>query len=332
MQSIQSFLPLLSSPRKIVILTHYRPDGDAIGSSLALYHYLKKKGHQVTAVVPNEIPPFLLWMPGVRSMLNFEQKPGEVRQAMSAADIIFGLDFNAFHRANTAGAAMEESKATKVMIDHHLFPSEGWDYGISLPEKSSTCEMVYDFIRMNGDGALIDKDIATCIYTGTMTDTGSFRFPATTASVHLMIADLLTRGMKHTEIHEAVNDSWTPNRMRFLGYVLTEKMELLPQWKTGLIAISKKDMQLFHLGPGDTEGLVNYPLSISDIRFSVLVTEKNEDIRLSFRSKGDFDVNSFARTYFNGGGHFNASGGRSLKSFSETIAHFKEILSDIHPR
>jgi phosphoesterase RecJ-like protein len=220
----------------------------------------------------------------------------------------------------------------KILIDHHMFPADVWTYGVSIPEKSSTCEMVYDFITLAGDNNLIDKDIAACIYTGIMTDTGSFRFPITTAHVHDIIADLKNKGLEHSRIHEEVYDTWSARRMQFVGYVLMEKMEIMPKFGAGLIALSKKDMSLFGVRSGDTEGLVNYPLSVKGIRFATLITERADEIKLSFRSKGNFDVNDFARTYFSGGGHFNASGGRSKESFSDTIAYFKKILSDIHPR
>ncbi len=332
MKPIQSLLPLLEVPRNIVITTHYKPDGDAVGSLLALYHYLTRKQHRVTAVVPSEVPRFLDWMPGTDAIINYESATSRTQAAIKEADIIFCLDFNVFTRVQKMEASLSEAGAVKVVIDHHMFPAPVWDYGVSEPDKSSTCEMVYDFIRQSGDLEMIDPDIAACLYTGVMTDTGSFRFPATTASVHDMVAELKRRGLEHTHIHEAVYDSWSVDRMRFIGYMLIERMEIFPQWQAGLVTVARKDLQLFSLGPGDTEGLVNYPLSIGGIRFATLITERGDDIRLSFRSKGDFDVNAFAREYFNGGGHFNASGGRSSQSFSDTIAHFKKILSDIHPR
>lgn len=332
MQPIQSFIPLLETPKNIVITTHYKPDGDAIGSILAMYHYLTRKGHKAMPVVPSEVPPFLNWMPGTEAIVNYESNIALVQKALQEAEIIICLDFNAFSRVQHMEPFLANAGATKVMIDHHMYPAPVWDYGTSEPDKSSTCEMVFDFIRNNGDLEMIDPDIAACLYTGTMTDTGSFRFAATTASVHDMIAELKRRGLEHTHIHEAVYDSWSVDRMRFIGFMLIERMEIFPQWNAGLITVSRKDLQRFSLGPGDTEGLVNYPLSIAGIRFSTLISERGDDIRLSFRSKGDFDVNSFAREHFNGGGHFNASGGRSSQSFSDTIAYFKKILSDIHPR
>ena len=332
MRPIQDAFPLLQSPKKIFITTHHKPDGDAIGSMLGLCHYLTKKGHHVTPVSPGEIPEFLAWMPGVDLMLNYEALPNESLAALSEADLIFCVDFNDYSRTKHLEQPLAAATQPKILIDHHLFPKPVWDYGMSIPEKSSTCEMVYDFINLCNDNALIDLDIATCLYTGLMTDTGSFKFPITTASVHTMAADLKRRGLDHTRIHEEVYDSWSEGRMRFLGYVLIEKMEVFHKYNSALIALSRKDLNLFKAQNGDTEGLVNYPLSITGIKFATLITERSDEVKMSFRSKGDFDVSKFAREHFEGGGHFNASGGRTKLSFIETIAYFKKILSDIHPR
>jgi bifunctional oligoribonuclease and PAP phosphatase NrnA len=332
MYPIQDAFSLLQAPKKIFITSHHKPDGDAIGSMLGLYHYLTKKGHRVTPVSPSEIPDFLRWMPGTANMLNYEEQPKESLEALTGSDIIFCLDFNDFSRTKHLTRQLEEATQPKILIDHHLFPAPVWNYGMSIPEKSSTCEMVYDFINLCGDNRLIDADTAACLYTGLMTDTGSFKFPVTTASVHAMAADLKHRGLDHTRIHEEVYDSWSESRMRFLGYVLIEKMEIFHKYNAGLIVLSRKDLNLFRVQNGDTEGLVNYPLSISGIKFATLITERCDEVKLSFRSKGNFDVSAFARQYFEGGGHFNASGGRTKTSFVDTIAYFKKILSDIHPQ
>jgi bifunctional oligoribonuclease and PAP phosphatase NrnA len=332
MRPIQDAFPLLQAPKKIFITTHHKPDGDAIGSMLGLYHYLTKKGHKVTAVSPGEIPDFLEWMPGVNTMLNYEAQPKEAQEALTGADLIFCLDFNDYSRTKHLEQPLADATQPKILIDHHLFPKPYWDYGMSIPEKSSTAEMVYDFIKLSGDHALLDLDIAACLYTGVMTDTGSFKFPVTTASVHAMAADLKRLGLDHTRIHEEVYDSWSEGRMRFLGYVLIEKMEVFRKYNSALISLSRKDLNLFNAQNGDTEGLVNYPLSIAGIKFATLITERNDEVKLSFRSKGNFDVSTFARQYFDGGGHFNASGGRTKTTFIDTIVYFKKILSDIHPQ
>ena len=332
MRAIQDAFPLLQTPKKIFITTHHKPDGDAIGSMLALCHYLVKKGHDAVAVSPGELPDFLMWMPGVSTMLNYESEPQEALRILAECDLIFCVDFNGFSRTKHLTDVLAAATQPKILIDHHLMPDPVWDYGMSIPERSSTAEMIYDFINLCGDNALIDNDIAQCIYTGVMTDTGSFRFPVTTASVHELVADLKHRGLEQSTIHEEVYDSWTLGRMRFMGYVLLDKMEIFPKYNAGLISLTRKDMNLFNIRSGDTEGLVNYPLSIKGVRFATLITERTDEVKMSFRSKGDFDVSSFARQYFSGGGHFNASGGRSKTSFIETVAYFKKILSDIHPR
>lgn len=331
MKPVQDAFHLLEQPKRIFITTHFKPDGDAVGSMLALYHYLRQLGHQVTAVSPSDIPAFLGWMPGVEHLYNYEAESARVIRALKEAELIFGLDFNDFSRTKYLGPHLEASPAPKILIDHHLLPAPVWDYGMTNPAKSSTCEMVYDFIYSHNGEKYINNDIAACLYTGVMTDTGSFRFPATTASSHAMIADLKEKGLEHSPIHEAVYDSWSLSRMQFLGYILLNKMEIFPSWNAGLICISRSDIKTYNISTGDTEGLVNYPLSISGIRFSTLITEHADEVKLSFRSKGDFDVSEFARRFFHGGGHFNASGGRSGSSFQETIDKFKKILPDIHP-
>lgn len=332
MHQIQDIFPLLTFPRKVWITTHYRPDGDAVGSVLALKQYLEGCGHEVTAVLPSAVPHFLEWLPGVDQLLNFEQDARKPLAALDEADVVFGLDFNHFSRTRYMEESIERAPGLKVLIDHHLYPGPGWDYGMSIPQKSSTAEMVYDFILLHGGQDQINPDIAACLYTGVMTDTGSFRFEVASASVHEMVADLKRRGLQHGRVHEAVYDSWSLNRMRFLGFVLLQKMEIFPQFHSGLITLSRQDMKSYSIQPGDLEGLVNYPLSIRGVQFSTLITEKGEEVRLSFRSKGTFNVNEFARRHFSGGGHFHAAGGRSDLPLAETERRFKEILSDIHPR
>lgn len=331
MKPIQDVLPYLQTPRKIFITTHHKPDGDAIGSLLGLSHYLIKKGHHVSAVAPSEVPDFLTWMPGLEIVMNYEAEPKACLHALAGADLIFCLDFNDFGRVRLLEPSLSAATQEKVLIDHHMFPKPVFQYGMSIPEKSSTCEMVYDFINICQDNALIDSTIGACLYTGVMTDTGSFRFPVTSPSVHEMIADLLRKGVKHAVIHENVNDSWTEKRMRFIGHMLKDNMEIFPELHAGLITVSAEEMLSYNIQTGDTEGLVNYPMSISGVRFATLILERKDGIKLSFRSKGDFDVNAFAREYFGGGGHFNASGGQSSSSFQETILRFKKILSEIHP-
>lgn len=327
MQDLQKALPLLAEPKKIFIVSHYKPDGDAMGSSLGLYHYLLQLGHQPTVVSPSAVPGFLQWLPGNSEVLNFEVEEKAVLKALEDSHFIFCLDFNTPSRIKMMEPHLRAAQQPKVLIDHHLLPEvDFFTYGLSQPEKSSTCEMVYDFILLNQGSKELSNSVMTCLYTGVMTDTGSFRFPATTASVHEMIADFKHKGLEHASIHEHIYDVWSEQRMRLLGYVLSEKMTLFPEQKIGLISLSAKELNRFHADSGDTEGIVNYPLSIQGITCSVLLIERNDEVKLSFRSQGNRDVSIIAREYFAGGGHFNAAGGRSDLNLEETVKKVKKVL------
>lgn len=326
MKTINELLPLLQQPQKIAITFHYNADADALGSSLGLCHYFRKKGHQVNVLAPNEIPDFIQWMPGFKDVIIFEKNPQQVNEALLEADFLFCLDFNHLSRTKILEATLQSFPKTKVMIDHHLMPDTSFDYGISDAQKSSTCEMVYDFIQLNNDNSLIDIDIAKCLYAGLMTDTGSFKFPATTAGCHRMVADLMDKGLEPAPIHQAIFDTFQENRLRFLGFVLSERLTLIPELHAAIIAVSREDLNRFHINTGDTEGIVNYPLSIKNIIFSTFISQRENENRMSFRSKGKLNVNQFARTYFNGGGHANASGGRSTISLQDTVQQVKSAL------
>ena len=328
MKDIREVLPLLEQPKKIFITTHHKPDGDALGSTLGLYHFLIQKGHQPIVVSPSEVPDFLTWMPGIETVLNFESEPKQALKILAEADLIFCLDFNRLERIKSMEEALANALQPKVLIDHHLKPDEpAFTYGMSQPDKSSTCEMVYDFIKISGEEQYINSAVAQCLYTGLMTDTGSFRFPITTASVHEMIADLKHRGIEHAIIHQHIYDSWSAERMRFLGFVLYERMQIFEKQKIGIIALSLEDQNKFKISTGDTEGMVNYPLSIEDVSMAVMLTEKKDEVRLSFRSKGDIDVATFSAENFGGGGHFNAAGGRSKESLEATLVKLKGLLN-----
>lgn len=332
MKSLAGLADILSSPRHIVITHHFNPDADALGSTLALYHYLNAKGHRCHVISPNAIPAFLMWLPSANDVLVYENDKMAATGLVKQADVLFSLDYNQYSRTQTMEPLLSGFAGTRVIIDHHLFPDDVFDYGLSDPAKSSTCEMVYDYITACGDTALIDERIASCLYAGVITDTGSFKFSCTTASVHRMVADLMGRGLKTTPVHEAIFDTFEENRLRFLGYVLSEKMQLFGQQHAALIPVTKEEQVRFQLRAGDTEGIVNYPLSMRNVIFSTFITEKDQEIRMSFRSKGSFDVNEFARTYFNGGGHANAAGGRSHESLQSTIDHFHHALQQVQNR
>lgn len=329
MRPIDLFYPMLSTPARVVITMHQKPDGDAMGSALGLYHFLKSMGHTAKVVSPTNWADFLDWMPGIKDVLDFENQREKGRTLISEADIIFCLDFNVMHRTKHMEQPLLAATCTKVLIDHHEQPqTEAFTFGDSNTAKSSTCEMVYDFIVGSGHAALLNQTIAECLYTGLMTDTGSFRFPATTASVHRMVAALKEAGLQHTIVHEHIYDNFLENRLRFIGYALLNRMEVFYEYNTALMYITRADLQKFNIKTGDTEGLVNYLLTIKGIRFGALVIDRDEERKWSFRSKGSFDVNRFARTYFEGGGHVNAAGGRSSESLEATVASFKNVLKE----
>ena len=329
MQAIEQFYPILNQPFKAVITAHQKPDGDAMGSTLGLYHFLKQLGHEVTVISPTNWAQFLDWMPGVEQVIDFEANKNVASEIVAAADYVFCLDFNILHRTKHLEPIIRDSKALKILIDHHQQPdTPSFAYGISDVKMSSTCEMIYDFIVQSGHSNLIDIDIATCLYTGLMTDTGSFRFPSTTASVHKIVAHLKELGLQHAKIHENIYDNSTEGRLKFMGNAFLNRMTVLPEFKTAVMAIPKSDIYKFELKTGDTEGLVNYLLSIEGIKFAAILIDREEERKWSFRSKGNFDVNIFARTHFEGGGHANAAGGRSSKSLDETFNDFKNIIEN----
>jgi len=318
---------LLTAGKKIVITTHANPDGDAMGSSLALYHYLKKRGCLPVVIVPTDYPDFLAWMPGDSEVILYPKRTQQAGQLIADAEIIFCLDFNALNRTNDMEKTLQAAKARKVVIDHHIAPDSFPDFLFSDVNISSTSEMVYDFIVACGDASLIDRDIATCLYAGILTDTGGFQFPVTTPKVHRITAELIERGTNNSEVYEKIFNTFTESRLRLLGYCLAEKMKLFNELKTGLITLNREELQRFNVTTGDTEGLVNYPLKIEGINFAALIIDRTERIKLSFRSRGSFDVNAFARKHFNGGGHRNAAGGQSFEPFETVVKKFEEALS-----
>ena len=329
MQPIEQFFPLLKQPFKAVITCHQKPDGDAMGSTLALYHFLNQLGHEVTVISPTNWAQFLDWMPGTDKVVDFEQNREASTQLVNDADYVFCLDFNILHRTKHLEPVIAASKSIKILIDHHQQPdTPSFRYGISDVKMSSTCEMIYDFIVQSGHSNLINIDIATCLYTGLMTDTGSFRFPSTTASVHKIVAHLKEIGLQHSIIHENIYDQGSEARLKFMGNAFLNRMQVFPEYHTAIMAIPKTDIYKFDLKTGDTEGLVNYLLSIQGIKLAAIVIDREEERKWSFRSKGIFDVNIFARTHFEGGGHANAAGGRSSKSVEETANDFINLLPD----
>lgn len=329
MKEIQEIYAQLTGPKKIVITTHQKPDADAMGSSLGLAHFLTQFGHQVTVISPTNWARWLDWMPGTEEVLDFELNKGESEQKLNEADWLFCLDHNHFSRTKSLAGKLAQLTCTKILIDHHQEPDvDAFDYGVSDTSKSSTCEMVYDFIVGSGFQDKINLPIAECLYAGVVADTGSFRFSSTHASVHRMVAHFKDLGLEHTKVHEALYDNFLENRLRFLGHVLSNRLEVDYQLNTALMWVSKQEILKYNIRTGDTEGLVNYPLSIQGIKLVGLVIDRDEERKWSFRSKGGFDCNTFARRYFRGGGHFNAAGGHDSASLQDTIKTFKQAISE----
>ncbi|MAB48275.1 MAG: DHH family phosphoesterase [Flavobacteriaceae bacterium] len=324
---ISELKTLLSTPQDIVIVPHKNPDGDAIGSTLGLYHYLKAYNHQVTVIAPNDYPDFLKWLPGNDSVLIFESYQDQSEALINKAQLIFTLDFNALHRAGDMETPLEQSSATKIMIDHHQQPDDYAKFTYSDVSMSSTCEMVYNFIEMLGDLDKIDSAIATCLYTGIMTDTGSFRFPSTTSRTHQVVGDLMKRGAKNSDIHNNIYDTNSYSRLQLLGRAL-QNLKVIPELRTAYITLSQAELDEFKFKKGDTEGFVNYGLSLKDIIFAAIFIENHQEdiVKISLRSKGTFSVNEFSRAHFSGGGHTNAAGGRSEDSLEATVEKFISIL------
>lgn len=323
------FAQLLKKTRKIVIVTHWNPDGDAIGSSLALYHFLKKTGKDVKCIVPNSFPEFLQWMPGASTIINYEAQETKALKLLQNAELIFALDFNSFKRLEKLGEWLSKTSAKKVLIDHHREPEKFADLYFHDIHASSTCELVYEFIAGLKAKSLIDKKIAACLYTGLMTDTGSFKFASVNSKTHQILADLLTTGLQPHEIHSAVYDNYSPHRLRLFGYALSEKLRILKDHPVAYFCLKADELKRFEFQKGDTEGLVNYPFMIKGIKVCALFSESEGQVKISFRSKGKVDVNTFARKYFEGGGHLNAAGGKSKESLNATEQKFLEVVKTL---
>jgi phosphoesterase RecJ-like protein len=326
-QDIQAIQLLLSTPKKIAIIPHRSPDGDAMGSTLGLYHFLLKNNHSPTVISPNEFPDFLDWLPGTENVRIFEKDKKNCTKILEEAELIFTLDFNALHRVGEMENVLNKLKAPFIMIDHHQSPDNYATYTYSDIAFGSTCEMLYNFICFLGKKQDIDKTIGTCIYTGILTDSGSFRFPKTTGTTHRIIADLIDLGVGNTEIPTLLFDNSSYGRLQLLGRAL-QNMKVLADYKTAYTTLTQDELNTFGFVKGDTEGIVNYGLSIKGIVFTAIFIENKEEniIKISFRSQGDFDVNQFAREHFNGGGHRNAAGGKSEVSMEETIRKFEDLV------
>lgn len=322
---MQELKNLLSAKQNVVITTHVNPDGDAIGSSVALLNFLIKMGHDVSVIVPNDYPDFLKWMKNDELIINYSNSKNESQDKIKNASLIFCLDFNNLNRINELGDYISDSKAKKVLIDHHLDPSDFYDFKIHDVKASATAELVYNFL-IELDSNAVDKDISEALYTGILTDTGSFKF-SMSPKVHKIVSDLMIRGVDIGFINNKIYDSNSLDKLKLIGYALSEKLEVISNGNAAYIVLSRKDLKDHNFKKGDTEGLVNYALSISNVNMAVLIIETKERIKFSFRSIGQFSVNEFAKKYFNGGGHKNAAGGSLEDKLSVALEKFLKDIS-----
>ncbi len=324
--TIEEVKALLGTPKHICITSHRNPDGDAIGSSLGLYHYLIQSGHAVTVIFPSDFPVIFAWLPDSDKIVISDTALPKARKALQAADVIFALDYNALDRVDKIGEVIRPlSNTPKILIDHHREPELFADYMLSDITASSTCELVFDFIHLLDDAEKITKTVGECLYTGIVTDTGSFKF-ATSPKLFRVVAKLLECGVEDYVLQDRINNCLPERNLRLLGHCLANRMEVLPEFKTGIIALTKQDYETFDIQRGDTEGIVNYMLSMADVKLGCFIMEQPTIVKISMRSKGDFNVQEMCRDHFNGGGHKNASGGYSHQSLKINIDKFKRLL------
>ena len=313
---------------KIVIVSHVSPDGDAIGSSLGLWHFLNSQDKNVHVIVPNAFPDFLKWMPGAKEVIQYNRYKEFADKLIMEADVICCLDFNVLSRIDEMEEIVRVSPGRKMIVDHHLYPGDFARIVISHPQISSTSELVFRLICQLGNFSDITKEAAECIYTGMMTDTGGFTYNSNDREIYLIIGELLSKGIDKDEIYRKVFNTHSEGRLRLMGYVLYEKMQVFPQFNAALISLTREEQQKFEYKKGDTEGFVNMPLSMKGICFSVFLREDTEKdmIKVSLRSVGTFPCNEVAAEFFNGGGHLNASGGEFYGPLEEAVALFKQAL------
>lgn len=323
-----SVIENLGKEAKIIITTHHKPDADAMGSSLGLKNFLVNLGFNPIVITPTDYAPFLHWMKGDDEVIEYETNVKKSDVFIEEADLIFCLDFNDLARINDMGEKVGKANAIKIMVDHHRLPKGFDDYRYWSLNTSSTCELLFDLINEWGLSKEIDADVASCLYAGISSDTGGFKHGNTSSKTHLAVASLIEKGANNTEITDRLLDNFSLDRTRLIGYSIYEKLEVLPEYRTALITLNSKELEKFNVKTGDTEGLVNYGLSIEGVIFAALIIDRTVMVKMSLRSKGEFPCNEFAAQYFNGGGHRNASGGASQDSLEDTIKRFKNALVD----
>lgn len=319
----------LNKNSKVSIIGHKNPDGDALGSTLGLHLFMKELGITSQVIMPNSFPDFLAWLPAVDEILCYDTEKSQCEEKLDNSDFVFTLDFNHLDRTGSLGDYLQKMDITFVMIDHHQQPADYAPYMLSDTSIASTCELVHEYITTEYPETRLTADIASCLYTGIMTDTGSFRFPSTTSKTHRIIADLIDAGANNSEIHQNTFDNNAESRLHLLGKAL-QNLKVLKEFSTAYIYLSQKDLNEHGFKKGDTEGFVNYALSLRGIKFAVIFIENKAEniIKISFRSIGDFDVNTFARNHYSGGGHNNAAGGKSDLDLNSTLEKFEETLTN----
>ena len=326
MKDTAALRDFLKTPRKIIITTHANPDADALGSSLGLYHFLSKGKHDVRVIVPTSYPDFLEWMPGNDQVINYEEKSDKSNEYISQSDLIFCLDFSGYKRIKKMAEEVERANAKIALVDHHLNPEINPDFNFWNDNAAATAELIFDLISEYEGKEAISKEIAECLYAGIMTDTGSFKHSNTSSKIHHMVAELIDLGVEVNMVSRHIYDTNSLKSLQFLGHALSQKLEVNELARVAYFVIDESLINDFNLKQGDTEGLVNYALSIKNIVMAAIIIERNDEIKLSFRSVGDVAVNKFAEEYFNGGGHKNASGGSSDLPLKETEEKFKELI------
>ncbi len=330
--SLITFKEWMRKYNNYAIVTHISPDGDAIGSSLALLLFLIGKGKNARVIVPNAFPDFFRWMPMIGSVVQYDIHKTQAEQILDQAEVICCLDFNGMKRIDALGEAIAtRTQARTLLLDHHPFPENGFDLMFSHPEMCATAELIFRFITAIGSLSDINRDCATCIYTGMMTDTGGFTYNSNRSEIFTIISQLLSKGIDKDYIYRRIFNSNSEGRMRLMGYTLYSKMKLYPELRTALIWLSQEELKQFGYVKGDTEGFVNLPLQIKGIIFACFLREDKTMIKVSLRSVGKFSCTEFASKVYNGGGHRNASGGEFYESMEKAIARFEEGLEEFRP-
>lgn len=315
---------------KIVIVSHVNPDGDAVGSSMGMYHFLNNdKYTNLSVISPGPFPEFLSWMPDTQRIIIASEQQSQALQAITDAELIFCLDFNDISRTEMLAETLSKTSVPKILIDHHPDPLNQFDVVFSQVSASSTAELIYEFIAALNKQELLDNNIAQCLYAGIVTDTGSFSYACNNPRTYYITAHLISLGIDGEKIHRQIYDTYSEDRMRLLGHCLSSNLKVMQPCRTAFIYLSQKDLKRFNHQEGDTEGVVNYALSMKGIQVAAIFIEKEDLVKISFRSEGDINVNILAREYFNGGGHKNASGGHSTESLENTIKAFEIIMEDI---